>query len=267
MNPYVPNLVGRCDTLVERAIRELYTTVNKMAGTARTPGATNAVTKALALGASKGGSSSGGGITGPLGPTGNSPFPQNPQFPVLSAIPPAGSPYNLAGTAVLVSGVPYVFYNNAWIPFQSVGSILNDTHAHRLANFPATSYAAGTLFYETDRTVVYISDGTDWLFLTGVMHGTLSPDQKPGDLGATDFGFIFNSTDFLHFYEWDGTAWHFASGDGSKQIVGGDGAPPDGGLWQLCDGSTVDIAQDDGTVVSTAVPTVTGMGINWYERQ
>lgn len=263
-NPFVPNLSGRVHPVVEQAIRDLYIWKNNFQAGPPTP-ARPVVAGGTAIRGSGGGG--GGGITGPLGPTGNSPFPQNPQFPVLSAIPPPGSPYNIAGTAVLVSGVPYVFYNSAWIPFQAIGTILLDTHAHRIANFDPTRYAAGTLFYETDRTVLYLGDGTDWLYESGIMSGTLSPDQKPSDLVATDVGFMFDATDFFHVYRWDGTGWHFNSGDSSSQIVGGDGAPPMGGLWQLCDGSTVDIAQDDGSVVSTVVPTVTGLGINWYERQ
>jgi len=108
-NPFVPNLAGKVDPVVERAIRELYTKVHQLSNHPAlsdkpVPQTQPAPSKSAA-------------ITGPLGPAGNSPFPQTPQIPVLNDIPPTGSPYNINGTFILVNKVPYIFYGNTWVTF------------------------------------------------------------------------------------------------------------------------------------------------------
>jgi hypothetical protein len=39
------------------------------------------------------------------------------------------------------------------------------------------------------------------------MWGTLSPDQRPTDLGANDAGFVYRGTDVQRTYVWSGTVW------------------------------------------------------------
>ena len=94
-----------------------------------------------------------------------------------------------------------------------------------------------------------------WLRLQPIIvYGTLDPDQKPTGLTASDDGVIFVATDYKHRYRWNGTAldweWDYAE-NGAEYIVAGE---PSGGLWQLCDGTTVDVAQSDGTLSAIAVP-------------
>ena len=38
-------------------------------------------------------------------------------------------------------------------------------------------------------------NGTTWQYIAGTMWGTMSPDQRPTDLGTHDAGFDFRSTD------------------------------------------------------------------------
>lgn len=82
----------------------------------------------------------------------------------------------------------------------------------------------------------------------------------PQGLGTADAGREYRATDYRHRYIWSGTAWQFAEGDGSGQIVAGqpDGSAPNGGLWGLCDGSTYAVAQDDGSVANVTTQDLTG---------
>ena len=82
------------------------------------------------------------------------------------------------------------------------------THAERLAT-PVADLVSGMLWMETDRgSVIYQNQGGTWLYLAGTMWGTLSPDQRPTDLGVHDAGFDFRTTvapsrEFI----WNQVAW------------------------------------------------------------
>lgn len=108
----------------------------------------------------------------------------------------------------------------------SVGSIeiIQDTHNNRLILFPAASSPVGSLYFETDRKVVYVnrevSSAPAWVYVTGVMSGLVA--ARPADLGTNDAGFLFTSTDSLD-YRWSGTAWvalGTVKGGGSLTNVG-----------------------------------------------
>lgn len=70
------------------------------------------------------------------------------------------------------------------------------THAARLAT---AADPIGALWMETDRSdVIYQAQPSGspvWAYIAGTMYGTLSPDQRPADLVASDAGFEFRSTD------------------------------------------------------------------------
>lgn len=129
------------------------------------------------------------------------------------------------------------------------------THAERLLRDPL-SIEQGSQFYESDRDALYQVQGGVWQWVAGCMRGTLSPDQKPSDLGTDDANFLFYSTDFQHIYRWDGSAWAYATecGEiGSAYVVMRIGAPATG-VWQLCDGSTVTRSTSTGGTSSITVP-------------
>ena len=46
----------------------------------------------------------------------------------------------------------------------------------------------GALYVETDRGVIYANEGGVWQYVAGTMWDTLSPDNRPTDLGAHDAG-------------------------------------------------------------------------------
>ena len=88
------------------------------------------------------------------------------------------------------------------------------THAERLAAAPDPLDA---LWTESDRNnVVYqarlVAGTPAWVYLAGTMRGTITPDQRPGDLGLNDTGFLFHATDAAaankdREYRWSGSAW------------------------------------------------------------
>lgn len=67
---------------------------------------------------------------------------------------------------------------------------------------------------------------------------------------ASDGGYTVDITDYEHTIIWDGANWRWSPGDGSKYFQDSDGTQPNGGVWQLCDGSTVNVMIITAGVVS-----------------
>jgi hypothetical protein len=71
-----------------------------------------------------------------------------------------------------------------------------------------TATADGVIYVENDRgSVTYQLQNGVWRYLSGTMFGTLSPDQRPTDLGVNDGGFDFRGTDQQREFLWSQTAW------------------------------------------------------------
>ena len=219
------------------------------------------------------GLATGGGTSGAGSPS-SSPSTAAPTTPTGSTpapvVPPIGGPQTVTdfpdrpdqGNQVIKGAVLYQFVGATqyagipgfWEPVVSPAPSLQGTHADR-ASFSAAAYPAGTQFFETDRQVVYQTDGTNWLYWSGAMSGVLA--ALPTDLGTNDVGFVYQALDFKHLYNWTGSGWIFAPTDaGSGQlIVDHPGFFISDGFYGLCDGSTYSVAQSDGTTanVTTAV--------------
>jgi len=140
-----------------------------------------------------------------------------------------------------------------------VPRIIIDLHANRV-NYAAGAYPAGTLYYETDRTVYYIvlelGGLRQWWYFTGQMRDLLA--NIPTDLGTTDINFLFYGISEQHTWRWTSLLWTFAPGDqGSGQIVASTGTP-NGGLWALCDGSAATLALGNATTTAITTPDLTG---------
>lgn len=95
------------------------------------------------------------------------------------------------------------------IPLNNLNTVqLVGTHAQRLAS-PASSYSVGTLFFETDRTIVYtvlqVAGGSRWVYEDGIFNAPIA--SRPTDLGTYDAGFLFYATDQSITYKWSGSAW------------------------------------------------------------
>lgn len=85
------------------------------------------------------------------------------------------------------------------------------THADRLSLYPPDTMPAGSRYFESDRKLLYISDGSNWIYVSGSIACTQS--TLPGDLTANDAGLAADVTDFLHKLRWGGSSWAWAPGD------------------------------------------------------
>lgn len=147
-------------------------------------------------------------------------------------------------------------------PFRSFAqaAIIEDTHAARLASYPANSYPVGTLFWETDRTVYYLNIGAlgsqNWVYTTGEF--SCAQAALPGDLGTHDGGFLANVFDYGHLLIWSGAAWTWGPGDAGSGMLQLFEVDPTGAGWHLYDGSTVNYLKADGTLGSITLPNISG---------
>jgi len=160
--------------------------------------------------------------------------------------------------------------------------VLQGTHFTRLATTPAGTYPDGTLFYETDRGVTYISLSSRWRYADGVMRGSF--DTAPIDLTGDDVGFLFESADFGHVLRWAGTdglvaglsgeyfrqpgfvtGWQFALGDGGNGYYATFAIAPSATGWQLCDGSAATYLKLGATL--TTLSFTTPVVANQYFRR
>lgn len=73
-------------------------------------------------------------------------------------------------------------------------------------------------------------------------------------LTSEDSGFIVYVTDFNHTLQWDGTAWQWGPGDSGSGYFGFFLQAPTAGGWHLCDGSSVEMLNADGTTTLVALP-------------
>lgn len=114
-------------------------------------------------------------------------------------------------------------------------ALIEDTHANRLANYPATSYAVATAFFETDRGLLYtvnvVSGVNTWVYSLGTGQGLHS--ARWSDLGTSDARAEYIETDRQYRLRWSGTAWIYLSGVsyGLHSTRWTDLAAGDAGAW------------------------------------
>ncbi len=205
----------------------------------------------------------GGGLPG----GGGTPVPVG--TPVVLALPSLTDPLSVVGQTVIFNGIPYVFSpdpaggpDGFWKIATVSSATFFDTHANR-ASYLATSYAVGTLYYETDTTVSYVvqntPSGLEWMYYNGVQVDVLA--NLP-TLGILDVNYTFQASDYKQAWVWNGTAWNFAPGSSSGYfiVVAAVGFLPNG-LWGVCDGSTYDVSQNDATTTPIVTPIFAGQYI------
>lgn len=233
-----------------------------------------------------GGVANGSSINGQPSPLDPSGVPTSsgvlpPDTPVVTSLPSSG-PLAVVGQYVMYNGQPYVYTTGIfsgpdyWALDVTGAPSIRDTFAN-LSLYPASSYAVGTVFVASDRNVSYAvqetSPGTKtWIYYNGIYENTLA--NIPAGLDDTSRGMYFRASDYLHNWEWTGSAWSltaaaqsgFQGGLAPGTTLFANPGPPFGGtgaLWHLCDGTTVDVSQEDGTVVATVLPTLANY---WFVR-
>lgn len=254
-----PQVVGAMGDMVKQ-IQDLRAALDKVANKPPVPLDYAAIAKNLST---RGGSPL--NIQNLLGVTGN---PQRALVPQFTAKPVNQSIYNQPGTLTSIGGVLNIAgtgpaaapSSTSWDPQGAIGVVLQGTHANRLASFPASSYPIGALFFETDRTVFYINQGTfgssHWQFATGEFSCTQA--TLPVGLGANDAGFLASVFDYGHLLIWSGSAWAWGPGDAGSGMLQMFEVDPTGAGWHLYDGSAVSYLKADGTLGSITLPNISG---------
>ncbi len=128
------------------------------------------------------------------------------------------------------------------------------THAQRLAVVVA-QVIDQMLWVETDRGAIYQLQNGIWQYLAGTMWGTMSPDQRPTDLGTHDAGFDFRTTDAPpREFIWSQTAWvETTSIGGGANLTHPNVVTKVGTAGQIVEGGITDAsAGNSGTVQITA---------------
>jgi len=128
-------------------------------------------------------------------------------------------------------------------------------HASRTKLNPQ-NVSIGTLFFETDRNVLYISNGSTWQYVAGVFSAVLA--ALPSDLTSTDAGFLVNVTDYNHLLQWSGSSWGWGPGDFGGGFTVPFVNPPTSMGWHAADGSTVNQLQPNGGISPVVVPNTAG---------
>lgn len=211
------------------------------------------------------------------------------QFPNLNiGIPPFQTPITVGGDNAF--GVPFQNRPKEAVPagqlhpawfgwFNQVGRIVGQVptiSGLAAAMVPSGGGTATTdytpdgwqrfVYYQTDTRLMYISmlvaDLWEWVLVSSSVTVADLATMLALPVGPAEAGLIVFELEYFHTYEWTGTAWQFAPGDpGSKYIVAGVTAPL-GGVWQLCDGTAVNVSQGDGTVASVTTPNLNTAGFS-----
>lgn len=278
---WTPNLSGRVDPIVKQAIEYLFQAIYALQNGSLTPqGAKNVVSQTQQLTINAIQKQVIDTTVKAISPGGSNPLPPPPPvpagIPTVTVLPPPGDPLSVIGQAVNFNGQQWVFTANPapggapfWKLSVAQGTTIVDTHANRIANYPPGNYPIGVNFQESDRGVTYqiqfISGANRWLYVNGRMNDVIA--NIPTDLGLYDDTFWFNATDYQHQYTWSGSGlvFHFAAGDPGSDFSTTtlNPAGPNGGLWGKEDGSTYQVAQDDGSLASV-VSSVTAN--SWLRR-
>lgn len=142
--------------------------------------------------------------------------PQYPYVPTYSSAPSVHDPVSQNGAVVSIGEVLYRFDGSnspgSWKPQGAVGVVLQGTWS-ALGSTAASGYPVGSLYYVTDRAVVYVvkvvGGANAWVYLTGVQMGAVASAPT---LGTNDVGYQYLATDVNVLLVWDGAAWEAVNG-------------------------------------------------------
>jgi hypothetical protein len=201
----------------------------------------------------------------------------------VTALPAAGAPLAVIDQYVIFSGKAYIYTSFPGGPdywaldttgVPSIRDVFSNLHL-----YPAANYPVGTVFQAVDLSIscaVQSVGGTNlWIYYNGIYEAPLATIQALiASLGPSEYRLIARASDYLHNWFWTGFAFSlteaakigFAGGLFPGSTVFANPGPPFGGgsqLWNLCDGSTQNVSQEDATVVATVLPTIAN---TWFVR-
>jgi hypothetical protein len=237
---FIPNFLGKVDPQVNKTIADLYARVVALEAKEKEKQTTPpidyaAISKQLSIAGTAPLNIS--GLIGEL-----SQVQKSKAVPITTgALPAPGSPLAQPGSLVQFNGILYFYNTNTnpgvWTPVGAVGVFLQDTHANRIANFPPGTFAVGTVFWETDRNVLYLNEGTfgssHWEYILGQYDDVIA--NRPSDLGSADKYFLFFATDTRITFVWTGGAWSYVTGIHEDVIANRPAPQPDGYLYAATD--------------------------------
>lgn len=166
--------------------------------------------------------------------TGRTATSQLAYVPIVPSLPSRNNALAVDGQLVWYNGQLYRYNaaaGTATSPNQPgawqtiAATILEGTHAARPV---ASTLAVGTVYWETDRTVLYVIElvgGSNvWAYMAGVYDDILA--NRPSDLGVNDVGFQFAVSTYNStlVYRWTGSTWayylgHYAAAMGSRPTL------------------------------------------------
>ena len=77
------------------------------------------------------------------------------------------------------------------------------------------------------------------------------------NLTTADAGALIHVTDYNHVLQWTGSGWEWGPGDAGGGFIQGFLTAPVSTGWKICDGSTANMLNGDGTVTAVKLPDYT----------
>lgn len=212
-----PNLQGQVSQAVDQFLRQLQIQINALQTVVTRLSGTVGITKAQAdsfysprvtAAAIQANGSSPINVTNLLGRLAE---PQFAAAPRVDSLPIPSDPFSQDGGLVSYQQVVYRFDGaiepGVWRVIGAVASIITDTHANRVANYPAANYPLGTIFYESDRNLLYkdndVAGTNHWQYLYGempILQASIA--ALVATLGQDDDGLQLFVTNYNHRLRW-----------------------------------------------------------------
>lgn len=133
--------------------------------------------------------------------------------------------------------------------------VIQDSRVNR-GNYAPSAFPEAFYFTtDVNLRLLYCSDGISWNYVAGIYTiAQAGVAAFVGTLTAADAGQLIYVSDYEHLMKWDGSALDFAPGDDGSGYIGIFRTTPNHGIWQVCDGSSVNVLNADGTVTSITSP-------------
>lgn len=124
--------------------------------------------------------------------------------------------------------------------------------------YSAKQFKTGSFLVITDHPLVYVNINGAWTYRAGYFRADYADFVADiGALTANDAGLLVDVTDYGHTLLWSGSAFGWGPSDEGSGRYGFFETAPTSAGWQICDGSTVDRLNADGTTTPVTVPDVT----------